>query len=144
MAKNNFQATHTQMRLIQSFFIVTIVNSIALGIINAVTPLQLVVGTFTIPPLFALFLTGAMLSLFTIIVHPFLLEVQERRGKELSPAEMMAVYLVVNCVGLWLLTRRSEIFGVGAASWLVVLVVSAILDVLQGISMVAIEKFSKE
>jgi hypothetical protein len=144
MANDSKFAKNPHMMFVISFFVVTVVNAIILGVANAIVPMQVVVGTFTIPPLFALLLTGASLSLITLLVLPFLTEVELRRGKNLSPAEMMAAYLVVNFVGLWLLTRRSEIFGVGVSSWMVVLVLAAVLDFVQGMVMMGIEQWSKK
>ena len=52
----------------------------------------------------------------------------------------MLLYFIVNALGLWFITRFAEQFGIGASSWKVIVVVALLLDMAQGMAMMALQK----
>ncbi len=132
------------MMFVLSFFLVSAVNAVVFYLANMWFPQQIVVGTYSLSFAWAILLSSGALSLFTILILPFLKEWEITQKRDMKPAEMMGVYLVINFVGLWLLTRFSEVFGIGVRSWLVVLTLAVVLDFLQGMVMMQVEQMRKK
>lgn len=126
-----------------SFALVACVNFIVFYLANMFFPHDVVLGTINIPAAWAILLSGIFLSMFTVLLMPFLTEWENRRGSLMSPMEMMVVYLLINGVGLWLLTRKSEFLGLGVSSWFVVAALAVVLDLVQGMVMMQVEKMRK-
>ncbi len=59
-------------------------------------------------------------------------------GKALTTAHWMAGYLAINFVGLWVISRFSEQFGLGISAWWIVLILAAVLDFVQGMGMMLV------
>jgi hypothetical protein len=126
--------------MVLSYFVVKGVSAAVIYLANMWFPAQVVLGTVSLTMWWAVMLSAGTLALITTLVMPFLSEIEHRRGRLLSPVEMMVIYLVVNFAGLWVITRFAEVFGLGVTSWMVVLALAAVLDFFQGIAMVALEK----
>ncbi len=131
------------MMFVISFAVVALINFIVFYLGNMFFPQNIVLGTMNIPSGWAILLSGIFLSMFTVLMMPFLTEWENRRGSDMSPMELMAVYLLINTVGLWLLTRKSEFFGLGVSSWFVVVILAIILDLVQGMVMMQIDTTRK-
>lgn len=54
--------------------------------------------------------------------------------------DWMKLYFVVNTLSVYLITRFAEIYGLGVSSWIVVLVLAALMDIVQGVSMMQLGK----
>jgi hypothetical protein len=76
-----------------------------------------------------------------MLTMPFFTEWEHRRGKVLSSAEWSVSYFFVNFIGLWIITRFAEVFGLGVTSWMVVAGLALALDIAQGIVMMKLEKW---
>ena len=145
MAKNTQSPMkNPSMMFVISFVVVAIVSAIMIAVANMLFPQQLVLGTYSVPATWAIVLCGSAVSLLTLLAMPFIREWEMRRGKDASPAEMFAVYFAVNLVAVWLLTRKSEIFGMGVSSWVVVVGLAVVLDIVQGIVMMQVDKMRKK
>jgi|GEM_PF-779409 len=140
---NSVTKQNSGMMFFISFVAVAVINFVVFHLGNMFFPSQIVLGTLNIPRLWAILLSGSALTLFTILLMPFLTEWENRRGTLLSPAEMTGVYFFINGVGIWLVTRKSEFFGLGVSNWLVVVLLAVVLDLIQGMVMMQVEKMRK-
>ncbi|MDQ5951021.1 MAG: hypothetical protein QG639_298 [Patescibacteria group bacterium] len=129
------------MMFVISFFTVALINFLVIWLANLWFPTNVVVGNVSLTPAWAAMLFGSALSLLTVLFLPFVTVWEQRIKRDLKPQEMMLLYLVFNFVSVWLLTRKSEVFGVGVTSWLVVLVLAVVFDIFQGLVMMQIEKW---
>ena len=132
------------MMFVISYFVIKIVNAIVIYFANMWFPENVVLGTVSLSPLWAILLTSGALSLFTVLMMPFLTQFELMQGRDLKPVEMMVVYFFINFFGLWVLTRFSEVFGMGVTSWLVVAILALFLDIIQGMVMMQIEMQRKK
>lgn len=126
-----------------SFVLVAIVNMVVIHFVNMWFPGNVVLGTMSLTRTWALVLSSSVLSMLTVLVMPFLTQQELLQKRDFNPMEMIAIYLVLNFVFVWLLTRASEVFGLGVSSWLVVLALAAVMDFAQGMVMMQVEKLRK-
>ena len=124
-----------------SFVIVAILNAIVIALAGAWFPNSIVMGTVDMTSTWAIILFGSVLSLATVLFLPFMTVIEKNLKRELKPMEMMIIYFVFNFISIWLITRKSEIFGVGVTSWMVVLWLALVLDIVQGVVMMQVEKW---
>ena len=132
------------MMLFFAYVIVTLVSAVVIYLGNMFFPDQIVLGTVSIPLMWAVALSAGKLGLVTTFASVFFREWELRRGRDLSAAEMMGAYFVFHFATLWFISRFAEIFGLGLASWVVVLVLAVVLDVLQGAAVVGFQKMFKQ
>lgn len=132
------------MTVVVTTGIIFVVNAIVLTIANMFFPQHIVLGTHALPFWWAVCMSMGKLALLTAFVLPFVSRYENMRGRIFSPPEWMGLYLVVNFVGLWVITRFSEQFGLGVTSWVVVLGLAAVLDVFQGMAMMAYGSLMKK
>ncbi len=132
------------MIMFVSFVVLAVVTSVVVYLANMWFPGAVVLGTANISLMWAVFLSAIAVAVIDTFATPFLTEWELKRKRDLSGKEMMAVYLVINFVGLWLVSRFSEVFGLGLSSWLVVLILAAVLDGVQGVAMVNLQKVIKK
>ena len=135
-----FQDNSGMMTVI-SFVVLAVVNYIVIRLAQAWFPHSIVMGTVDMSAHWAGIMFGSALSLLTVFFLPFVTWWEQRMKRTLMTNEMMAVFLGFNFMAIWLITRRSEIFGVGVTSWLVVLGLAVVLDLLQGAVMMWLEKW---
>ena len=83
----------------------------------------------------------ALLNTFTI---PFVRQTEAKRGQMFSNKEWMVLYLGLNFVGIWVIARLAEFIGLGISSWMVALVLAVVLDGVQGVVMMQLEKARKK
>lgn len=127
--------------LFTEYLVVLLANLIVLTIVNMLFPSQVVLGTFSMNTAWAAFHSMLVLSLIVTFALPFVHLWENERGKISSTKEMMMIYFVVNFVGLWLISRASDQFGMGLSSIFVVLLLALVLNVVQGLAMVQVEKY---
>ena len=153
MAKKSIKTTPTStqvelqnpgMTQVTSFAVLFIINTIVLYFANSWYPMNVVLGTFSISPMWSLLLSAGSLAIVNTLSIPFFHEWELRRNRPLTSAEWMAGYLVINFVTIWLITRASEVFGMGVTSWGVVLSLAVVLDIIQGIGMMKLEAMRKK
>lgn len=142
MAKNKSQVVHQNkgMILVVTYLVLFGVNTGILYLAHRFFPESIVLGTHALSPVWALVHSMGALALIDTFAIPFLYEWEKMRGSLLASHEWMIAYLVLNFGGLWLISRFSEQFGLGVSSWYVVLALAIVLDVVQGIVMMQLEK----
>lgn len=141
MAEKYHSTTSAEMA--KGFFAQLIVNSIVLTIANKLFPSQVVLGTASFSFGWALFHSMLALSIIGTLCVPLFEWKQKMLNRSLSMNEWMIGYLAINFVGLWVITRFSEQFGLGISAWWITLLIAAVLDFAQGASMTIVYKDSK-
>jgi len=140
MAKKNILAENPGLVLVVTYFILFVLNGLVVLLANSLFPQQVVLGTQYITKGWAIIHSMGTLALLGTFAIPFIREYERFRGKMFSPTEWMVAYFVLNFVGVWLITRLAEQLGFGISSWVVALVLAAVLDVVQGMAMMLVEK----
>jgi hypothetical protein len=143
MAKKFSFSKNPGMVLTATFVIMYVVNALVLYVANMLFPQQVVLGTITLTPTWAIILSMSALSLLLTLLVPFAHEAERILDRDLSMPEWMGFYLALNFAGIWLISRFSEQFGLGVSSWIVVLALAAVMNVLQGVVMMQFDKFIK-
>lgn len=138
MAKKIY--TETGITFTTSFFVLFIANSVVVSLANTFFPESIVLGTASITPNWALFHAVGTLSVLNVLLIPLIHEYENAREKMFTSKEWTAAYFAINFVGLWTISRFAEQLGMGIASWRVVLVLVLVLDIVQGMAMMAVEK----
>lgn len=105
-----------------------VVNAIALYLANMFFPTYIVLGNSTLSPLLATVITGFLLSAFMGLPEPVMKVVGLKSKNEITLA---FVYLVFNVVGLWVLGRLANYIGFGVSSFVVVIVLGFVLNLVQ-------------
>lgn len=131
MKEKNYLTT-TSVEMSRIYFLCLVVNSGVFFLANNFFPEHVVFGTSTLSPLWGLFLSMGSLSLINLLFVPVFEVYQENIKRELSPKEWMVGYFAVNFFGIWSISRFAEQFGLGVSAWWVVLLLSFVLDALQG------------
>ncbi len=129
--------------LVISYFVLFAVNSLVILGANALTPQNAVLGTAYISMPWAIFHSMSLLTLIDIFAIPFIREYEVKRGKMFTNNEWMTAYFIINFVGIWVVARLADNLGFGITSWVVALVLAVILDMVQGIAMMQLDKFRK-
>lgn len=105
-----------------------VVNAIALYLANMFFPTYIVLGNNSLSPLLATVITGFLLSAIMALPEPVMKAVGLKTKNELYYA---LVYLIFNIVGLWILGRLANFIGFGISSFVVVIVLGFILNLIQ-------------
>lgn len=134
------QSMHPGIYLVKTFFLMMLANAVVFYLANMFFPDNVVVGNMSLSHLWAIILSSGLLSLIVTFAYPFMMQMETQMKRSWSPPEMMGMYLVINVVSLWFITRASHIFGLGVTSWIVVLIMAFIANLLQGLVMVGVEK----
>jgi hypothetical protein len=134
MAKNNIPQMDG-MTLVNSTLLLWVVNMAVLYIAQMLFSQSIVLGTHSLSYWWALGMSMGKLSLIQAFVMPFVGKYEAMRGKIFSPMEWTGLYLVVNVVGLWVISRFSEQFGLGVSSWMVIVALAIVLDIAEGMAM---------
>lgn len=128
------------MMLLFSYLTLFVVNLIVIYLASMIAPSHIVLGTYSLTPLWALCLSVSKLTLLGIFVMPLVAYYEYKNKKTLRPQDWMFLYFVVNFVSLWGVSRFSHIYGLGLSSWLVTLVIAIVLDAVQGVAMMNLNK----
>lgn len=128
--------------LVISYLTLFLVNSLVIFLANIFFPEQVVLGTAHISKFLAIVYSMAVLAFIDTYAIILVKNFEEKKGRVLTKKKWLA-YLLVNFVGLWLIARLAELFGLGISSWWVVLMIAIALDIVQGISVIQIEKLKK-
>lgn len=131
---------NTGILTVYTFFTLLLVNSIVLYIAQIIRPSNIVIGTHALGYFWGIGMSMGKLALIGTLAMPIIHEIENRRGRMFSDMEWIASYFVINFVSLWIITRFSEQFGLGVTSWYVVVILAAIMDVVQGVAMMSLQK----
>lgn len=140
MEKTAFLSNNAGLVLVKSLLVMFVINILVVFLAHMVFPAYVVLGTGTLSIVWALALSMGILSLIDTFTIPFVRVFENYRKRMFSPVEWMVTYFVINFVGIWLISRGAEQLGLGVRSWIVVLVLAVVLDVVQGMAMMKLEK----
>lgn len=129
------------MMLVISYALTLVVSVLVLRLASLWFPQHIVLGTISLTAGWALWLSMGALALITTLAIPFFTEWEHRRKKILTPQDWTVGYAVVNFAALWLITRFSNVFGLGVTSWMIVAALALALDFAQGLAMMKLEKW---
>lgn len=142
MAKQTMKFEHNPgMMMVISYVALLLSNVVVLHLAATWFPQYIVLGTMSLTRTWAIFMSMGKLALLGTLAMPFFTEWELRRGQALSPIDWTAGYFVVNFVGLWLVTRYAEAYGLGVTSWVVAAALAFALDLVQGMVMMKLEKW---
>lgn len=126
--------------IILSYLVLFACNFLAIYFANLLFPTNVVLGTFALTPFWALMLSAGKLSIIGLLVMLLVPYREWKTKKDFSPMDWMKLYFVVNTLSVYLITRFAEIYGLGVSSWIVVLVLATLMDIVQGVSMMQLGK----
>lgn len=111
-----------------------IINSIVIWLANRWYPNAVVLGTHIHSPLMGLVYSMVVFTLLVVGAVPVIEYVTAQMKWRLSNRDWMMLYFVVNLVALWVVARFAEQLGMGLSSWVVVAVLSVIINLAQGMA----------
>lgn len=146
MAKQTVQQQQQNpgMVMFSSYISVFLISALVIAIANVWFPQNVVLGTMSLSRVWAIMLSAAAIALITTFTMPFVTQWEIQRNKLATAAEMFSIYLAINFIAVWLITRVAEVFGMGVTSWLVVLVLAIALDLVQGMTMMWLESMKSQ
>ncbi len=130
------------MMLVMSTVVVFIVNVLVLFVAHMIAPQTYVLGTHSLDLWWALKMSMGELALLCGLVMPFVGVIEQKRQRIFSPIEWSVLYFIVDVLGLWMISRFSEQYGLGISSWVAILPLALVLDVVQGMVMMAFGKMA--
>ncbi len=139
----SYKSQETGVELPISFAVMFLVNVVGVYLAHMYYPKMIVVGTFGLTTTEALLLSAGALAVINTLLIPFFHIYENSRKKMLSSLEWMIGYAVMNGVALWLISRVPMVFGLGVSSWMPLVVLALVLDFLQGLGMMGLEKLKK-
>lgn len=142
LSKEKVQAQHGLM-MFYSFLALFATNVLVLMIANALFPSNIVLGTYSISYGWALYHSMFKLTVINVFVMPFVTYYEWKKGVIFTPMQWMTTYFVVNSVALWEITRFADNLGFGVSSLLVVILLAAAFDWIQGMVMMGLGKAIK-
>ena len=143
LSKEKVQAQHGLM-VIYTFITLFVVNNLVLHLANMVFPDAIVLGTSSISHWWAMYHSMFKLTVICTFVM-LLVTVYEWKNKVVfTPKQWMGTYLVVNFAALWCISRFADNLGLGFSSWFVILLFAGVLDMVQGMAMMALGEKSKK
>ena len=80
-------------------------------------------------------MSAGKLTLIAVLATPLIEAAAKMQKRVLSTMDWMLAFLVIDFAALWLITRFSAQYGLGVTSWLVVLILAVVLDIVQGMVM---------
>jgi len=123
------------LEVVLLYFVFLAVNSLVVWLANIFFPTQVVLGTEHITKCWAIIHSMGTLALVNVFMVLFGREYETVKKKVLASGEWLAIRLVVNSVGLWLIARLAEQLGLGIGSWSIVVVLALVLSVIQGMAL---------
>lgn len=143
LSKEKVQAQHGVM-MILTLITLFIVNNIVLHIANMIFPDHIVLGTASVSHWWAMYHSMFKLSVICTMVMPLVTMYEWKNKVVFTPKQWMGTYLVVNFVALWVISRFADNLGLGFSSWFVILLFAGVLDMVQGMAMMALGEKSKK
>ncbi len=127
-----------------TFLLLWVVNGIVIALANMLLPDQIVLGTMSLSQTTALILSSGVLAWLATITLPIFTEIEIRKQMVLAPQHWLLGYLVINVISVWVIARFADALGLGMASWLYVVGLAAVLDFVQGMTMMAYGEAQKK
>jgi len=126
--------------LVITYFVLFAINSLVLYLAHLWFPQFIVLGTATVSPTWAILNSMGILALINTFAIPFIREFETKRGKMFTSKDWMIAYFGLNFVGIWLITRLAYQLGFGITSWTIAAALAAALNIIQGLSLMQLEK----
>ena len=142
LSKEKVQAQHGLM-MIYSFIALFVTNVLVLMLANALFPQAIVLGTYSISYMWAIYHSMFKLTVVDVFVMPLVTYYEWKKGVTFTPQQWMITYFLVDFVVLYGVTRFSESLGLGVSSWIVLALFAFVLDMVQGIVMMQMGKLIK-
>lgn len=142
LSKEKVQA-QTGLRLLYSFLTLFLTNVVVIYLANLFFPAQVVLGTYAISLFGSLYHSALILTVIGTFVMPLVAYYEWQNKLTFTPKQWILTYFVVNAIAIWGITRFATHLGLGVSSWVVVVILAAALDWLQGLSMMALGKLLK-
>ena len=99
-------------------------NALLIYVASLLYPAYIVLGNDSLSPWAATVVTSLILTLILAIAYPLVKSMKLKKDKDLIST---IFYIAINIVGVWLLARGAIYTGFGITSYLVALVLGAIL-----------------
>lgn len=141
MNHGSADSTGSSMVFVWSFVVLYVVNVLVLWSANYLFPMNVVLGTMSILPMWAIFHSMILLSLIGLLAIPFFHAYEAKREKMLTPVEWLIPYYFINVLALYGISRFAEQFGLGLSAWYVVLALALVFNFAQSIGMMLLEKW---
>lgn len=138
-----YKPQETGIELSVSFVILFLTNILGIYFANLYYPKMIVLGTFGLTSFEALFLSAGTLAVINTLLIPLFHIYENSRKKILSSMEWMIGYALMNAGALWLISRIPTVFGLGILSWIQLGILALVLDLIQGVGMMGVEKVKK-
>lgn len=132
----------TGLNLVATYLVMFVVSALVIWVAAALFPGAVVLGTAAHTPLWALCLASGKLALITTAVMPFVTYREWKMKRDFTPRDWMMTYFVVDVLALWIVSRYAKYLGLGLSSWMVVVLLGAALDWVQGMAMMAYGKLT--
>jgi hypothetical protein len=116
------------------FLIMLVVNVLVVYATNMFFPYMVVLGNARYTAFSALLFSMFAFTLVLTLATPVIERVAAALSVKLGMMHWMGLYFVLNTVTLWSLARQAETFGLGIASWGVVVILAFVLNFLQGLA----------
>lgn len=129
--------------MVMIFGVLFIAHSLVLYLASMFFPEAVVLGTNLISPLMALLYSMFVFTLIVVGAMPIIEAYESSQKSSLGTVGWMAVYFVLNFVGLWIVARFAEMLGLGIASWRVIAMLALVLDFVQGFVVTSMMKQMK-
>lgn len=130
----------TGIMLILSYLALLASNIFVIYLANLLFPTHVVLGTFALTSTWALWLASSKLSLIGLLVMPLVAYREWKSKKDFRPQDWIVLYVLVNVVSLWVVTRFAEIYGLGVSSWVVIVALALVMNFVQGLVMMNLNK----
>jgi len=143
MDKANYKNSETGIVLVISYVLMFVTNFAVIYLGNMFFPKNIVLGTMSLTPIWSIALSMGVLTLIDTFAIPVVRVIENSRKRMFSNVDWMVAYFLINFVGVWLVARGAEQLGMGITSWVVALILALILDFVQGVVMMQLEKFKK-
>lgn len=143
MEKVTFPSGNDGLVLVVSYVALLAVNGVVVSLANLLFPQWVVLGTQSLSPLWALGLSMGVLALVDTFAIPFVRLFESKRQRMFTTNEWMLLYFLLNFAGVWLISRGAEQLGLGITSWVVALAIAVVLDLVQGVVMMKLEKLRR-
>ncbi len=126
-----------------TFFVLWVVTAGVIALANMLFPQDIVLGTMSLSYVSALALSSAVLAWLGTITMPIFTEIEIRQKMVLTPQHWIIGYGIINVVGIWIIARLAEQLGLGISSWMFVVGLALVLDIIQGMAMMAFGEMMK-
>jgi hypothetical protein len=120
------------------FFLTFIINSIVIYLANMFFPTMVVLGNARYTAFSALLISMFAVALVSTLAVPVVEGLVASARVKLGMMHWSVIYLLLNSAILWVVARYAEMFGLGIASWGVVVLLAFILTALQGMAITQI------